>query len=264
MRKMATSFLAVGLLITAFASAAMAGSLLTDNFVYPDGNLSGNGAWTVFSGAPPTDIQVVSGRAVGSQANAPDDHNLFTAQSTNSKTYMCFDVIIPDPGGNPKLVYFAMLKDAGTALFVSRTYVAGLTSGGWTFAVSHSSTNATTAGITLWSLTSLNYGQQYRLVVNYDPVAQSSTLWVDPVNELSPSVTNTNTAIAPLAVQSVALRQSSTASTVPPSGDYTPAGVNWVYSLDNLGVGTSMADACDGITPADKSTWGRLKAIYRN
>jgi hypothetical protein len=263
MRKTATSILAVGLFITAFASAAMAGSLLTDNFVYPDGNLSGNGGWAVYSGVPPIDIQVVSGRAVGNQANAPDDHSLFTPQATTSKTYMCFDVIVSDPGGNPKLVYFALLKDAGTANFVSRVYGVGLTAGGFTFAISHSSTNATT-GITLWSTTSLNYGQQYRIVANYDPVAKSSTLWVDPVTELSPSVTDVNAAVTALAVAGVGLRQSTTASTVPASGDYTAAGVNWVYSVDNMGVGTSMLDACDGITPADKSTWGRLKSIYRN
>lgn len=265
MRKTATSFLAVGLLLTAFASAATAGSLLTENFLYPDGNLSGNGAWTVYSGAPPTDIQVVSSRAVGNQANAPDDQNLFAVQSTTSKTYMCFDVIVnePSPFGNPKLVYFALLKDAGTTSFVSRIYGVGLTAGGWTFGISHSSTSAT-VGITLWSTTSLNYGQQYRIVANYDPVAKTSTLWVDPVNELSTNVTDTNPAVAALAVQGVGLRQSATASTVPASPDYTAAGVNWVYSIDNLGVGTSMEDACNGLTATKgQNTWGRLKAIYR-
>ena len=245
---------------------ALAGSLVTETFTYPNGDLTANAAWGVYSGTPPIDIQVVSGRAVGNCANAPDDHTLFTAQTTLTKTYACFGVTItPDPANPaapPKAVYFAELKDNGASLLKSRVYVLPLTAGGWTFGVSHSSTNTTTLGITPWT-TALNYGQEYKIVVNYDPVNHSSTLWVDPSTELDPSVTNTNAADGPIGISGFGLRQSSSPSLFPPNPTFGSGSMNWLYSVDNLGVGLSMVDACDVITPNDHTTWGRVKTIYR-
>jgi hypothetical protein len=263
MRKIATPLIVLGL-IACFAIPAMAGSLVTEPFTYSDGNLTPNGGWAVYSGTPPTDIQILTGRAVGNQANAPDDHILFTPQLIDVKTYACFKVKITDPGSAPKAVYFALLKDAGTANFVSRVYVLPLIAGGWTFGISHSSTNTTTASITPWSSTSLTYGQEYQVVINYNPVAHTSTLWVDPVNESSTNVTDTNVAIAALAVSGFGLRQSSTASAFITNAIFNAGTANWVYSVDDLGVGQSMADACGGgVVPVDRSTWGTLKQIYR-
>lgn len=263
MRKTATALLVVGL-TAIMVSPALAATLMSDSFSYPDGNLVPNGTWLVYSGTPPTDIQIVSGRVVGSHANAPDDHALFAPQLTTDKTYACFNVTIPDPGGVPKAVYFAELKDGGASALVSRVHVIGLTTGGWTFAISHSSTSVT-VGVVLWSTTSLVYGQEYVVAINYDPVAKTSSLWVDPVDESSPSVTITNAAVAALAVSGFGFRQSGTASTLPPSADYIiPGTANWTYSVDNLAVGTAFGDACtSGPTPTHRSTWGQLKTIYR-
>jgi hypothetical protein len=242
---------------------ASAGSLLTETFTYPDGDLTANATWSVFSGTPPTDIKVVSGRAVGTGANIPDDQTQFTPQLTTAKTYYCFGVTISDPGGAPKAVYFAMLKDATTSNFVARCYVLPLTAGGWTFGLSSSSTNTTLATITPWSTTSLNYGQEYRIVVNYDAPNHAATMWVDANSEADPSITSVNTAIPSNPVQSFCLRQSGSASTFIPNAVFNAGAVNWTYSVDNLGVGTSMVDACDVITPVDHTTWGRVKTIYR-
>jgi len=261
MRKIATPLIVLALI--AFAVPALAASLLTEPFTYPDGNLSGNGGWAVYSGTIPTDVQIVSGRAEGTGNNAPDDHVLFAAQPTTSKTYACFKVKIADPGGAPKAVYFAELKDAGSSLLVSRTYVLPLTAGGWTFGISHSSTNTTTASITPWG-PALNYGQEYNIVINYDPVNHSSTLWVDPVNESSTSVTDVNATATAIGVTGFGLRQSGTASAFIPNAVFGAGTVNWAYSVDDLGVGTSMADACNtGVVPVQRSTWGTVKQIYR-
>lgn len=263
MRKVTTALLSLALGFT-LAAPALAGDLVAETFTYPDGNLSGNGGWAVYSGTPPTDIQVLLGRAVGSHSNAPDDHLLFTPQAVDVKTYACFNVRVTDPGAAPKAVYFALLKDAGTSNFVSRVYVLPLISGGWTFGISHSSTSATGAGITPWSASSLNYGQEYQIVINYDPVAKSSTLWVDPASEASTSVTDVNAAIAALAVQGVGLRQSGTASAFPANPIFNAGTANWVFSVDNLGVGTSFSAACTSDpTPNRGSTWGQIKTLYR-
>src|SRR5262245_55525791 len=263
MKRLATTALLALLASAALTTAARATVLMSDSFTYPNGDLTANATWAVYSGTPPTDIQVISGRAVCNHNNAPDDHRLFAVQPTTSKTYACFDVIVPNPGvpGNPKPVYFALLKDAGTSNFVSRVYVVPVNSGGFTFAISHSSTG-TTAGCTVWSAGSLLYDHRYNIVINYDPVNHSSKLWVDPVNELSTNVTDTNAAITALAVAGFGFRQSGTASTAPGFGT---AGLNITESVDNLGVGTTFDDACQlyHTVPATKSTWSYVKSVYR-
>lgn len=258
MRVLATGLLSLGL-AAMLVTPALSATLLSDTFTYPDGNLAGNGGWANFSGAA-TDIQVVSGRAVGSGPNANDDHSLFAAQSTSTPTYACFDVIIPTISGAPKPIYFAMLKDGGTSVFVSRVYVLAVP-GGFTFGISYSSTSAT-VGVAAWSATSLSYDTNYRLAIKYDPATSTSTLWVNPVNEASTSVSITGTAAA-VAVSGFGLRQSASASTLPASPSYAGT-ADWGFSVDNVGVGTTFDDACaTGVTPTNSSTWGRLKSIYR-
>src|SRR5262245_14426350 len=100
MRKTAISLFVLGIAAVAFAATASATVLLSEGFSYPNGNLAGNGTWLTHSGAG-TDIQVVSGRANGNMANAPDDNASFAAQPTTAPTYACFEVTIPDPGGSP-------------------------------------------------------------------------------------------------------------------------------------------------------------------
>ena len=259
MKRLAT----LAALLALSAAPAFATVLMSDSFTYPNGDLSANAPWAVYSGTPPTDIQINAGRVIINHSNAPDDHYLFGVQSTSSKTYACFDVIVPNPGGAPKPVYFFELKDNGASNLVSRVYVLNV-AGGFTFGISHSTTSGT-AGLTPWGAT-LTYGTKYNVVVNYDPVNKSSTLWVNPANELSTSVTDVNAGIAALAVQGVGFRQSSTAATLPAAQATLYAGtVNATVSVDNLGVGTSFADACAQYqsTPATRSTWGQVKSIYR-
>lgn len=250
-------------LLVVFAAPAFAVNLVSETFTYPNGNLVPNGGWANYSGAN-VDIQVVSGRAVGGAILNPqnDDHKLFAVQPTTSTTYACFEVIIPAVAAAPKPIYFAELKDAGAANLVSRVYVLPLSSGGWTFGISHSSTSATGAGVTPWTAP-LSYDTPYFIVINYDPVNHSSTLWVNPITQASPSVTDVNTAIASLAVQGFGLRQSNSASALPPTPAYVGT-ADWNFSVDNLGVGTTFLDACiTGPTPTRGATWGQVKAIYR-
>ena len=245
------------LALLAIAAPAFATTLVSETFSYLNGNLIPNGGWANFSGAG-TEIQVSGGRAVVDNNAAPDDHLVFPAQSLTSKTYACFDVIVPPLAGTPKASYFIMLKDAGTALFVSRVYVLNVP-GGFTFGISHSSTSAT-VGLTAWAGV-LSYGTRYNVVINYDPVAKTSKLWVNPVNESSTNVTDTNAAIAALGIAGVGLRESTTAATLPAAPNYSGT-ANVVVSVDNLGVGTTFDDACVTYrtVPTQKSTWGQVKS----
>ena len=241
------------------APPAFAVNLFSDGFSYANGNLVPNGGWANYSGAN-VDVQVVAGRVTGGGTpnNQNDDHRLFAVQPTTSKTYACFIANIPPIVGPPKAIYFAELKDAGASNLVSRVYVVPLAAGGWTFGISHSTTSAT-VGLTPWTAP-LNFNTDYTLVINYDPVNHSSTLWVNPSSELSPSVTDVNAAIASLAVQGFGLRQSNSASALPAVFTGT---ADWNWSVDNLGVGTTFDDACLRPTPTQKSSWGAVKSMYR-
>jgi hypothetical protein len=260
MRKIATSLLTLAA-VAAFAGSAMAVNLVSESFTYPNGNLVPNGGWANFSGAN-VDIQVAAGRATGGAILNPanDDHIFFAAQPATSTTYACFEVMIPAVAAQPKPIFFAALKDAGTANFVSRVYVLPLAGGGWTFGLSHSSTSAT-VGVVPWTA-ALTYGVSYKVVINYDPVAKSSTMWVNPVNQFSPSVSITNSAIAALSAATFALRQSNAAATLPASPAYAGT-ADWNFSVDNLGVGTTFDDACAAVTPTHSNTWGQVKVLYR-
>lgn len=248
-------------LLAMSAMTASAAVLVNETFSYPNGPLTPNGGWATFSGTG-TDVQVSAGRAVVNHANAPDDALAFPVQATTATTYACFDAIVTAPPTSPKAVYFFLFKDGTTTNFVSRVYVVNQP-GGFTFAVSNSSTGAT-AGVTTWPAV-LSYGTRYQIVVNYNGAAKSTTLWVNPVNELSASVTDVNATATALAVQTVGLRQSSTASTLPAAQAGLIGVDNIQVSVDNLGVGTTFEDACVTYhtVPARKTTWGAVKSIYR-
>ncbi len=255
MRKIVITLVALSLVA---ATSAFAATLLSESFSYPDGGLVPNGGWAVYSGTT-TDIQVVSGRANGWGPNAIDDHVAFTPQTNTVSTYACFEVSIPAVVGAPKPIYFAGLKDAGTSLMVARVYVLPIGEG-WTFGISTTSTS-TAFGVTPWTST-LSYDTPYNLAIKYDAVAQSATLWVNPVSEASPSVTDVNTYYSSIAVSTFFLRQSASAATFPAPG--YPGTVDWGFSVDNVGVGTTFDEACvAGPTPTNASTWGKLKSLYR-
>lgn len=270
MRKLAITFLALGVFV---ASAAFAGNLVNDAFTYPNGNLAGNnpgapalGPWANYSGAT-TDIQVFAYYAQGimnTSANANDDAIPFTVQPITTPTYACFDVMIPCWGPTaPLCSYFAGLKDAGTSNLVARVYVVALgTTGGWTLALSHYSTSST-VGITPWSTTSLTCGTHYTVVIKFDPVAKSSTMWVNPVNEASASVTDANSAAPSIPTSTFFLRQGGI-STIPTGQVYNNGTTIWNWLVDNLGVGTTFAEACyQAPVDANRSTWGQMKSLYR-
>lgn len=258
MRKTAIPLFALGL-TAILVTPALALTLMSDTFGYANGNLVPNGGWANYSGAA-TDIQVVSGRAVGSGPNANDDHKLFAARGLADKTYACFTVRIPAVAAQPKPIYFAALKDGGTSNLVSRVYVLPLSSGGWTFGISYSSTS-TTVGVVPWG-SALSYDTDYTVTILYDPANFTSKLWVNPASEASTSVSIVGTAGA-IAVSGFGLRQSASSSTLPASPAYTGT-ADWGFSVDNVGVGTTFDDAClSGSTSTRNTTWGRVKTIYR-
>lgn len=251
MRKTATLLLIAGGALL-LAAPAFAVNLLSETFSYANGNLVPNGGWATHSGTG-TDIQVVSGAANGNMSNAPDDNRTFTSQPITAKTYVCFKCTIGAPSGTPSTNYFLHLKDATTTNFIAKVFVAPQ---GTSFAFGVSVISSTVPVV--WP-TALNYGQEYYVVLEYDPTAGfagNALLWVNPVTESDTHITATSTSGSNQTVSAVALRQ---------SNSITPAGSTlWTYTVDDLGVGTTFADACvSGPVPTTNSTWGHIKTLYR-
>jgi hypothetical protein len=257
MRKTATTLL-VAALTAILVTPALAVSLLSEPFIYADGNLVPNGGWATHSGTG-TDIQVVSGTAVGNNANAPDDNRTFTAQAANAKVYGCLTITIPTPAAPPDTNYIAHFKDTGTSNFWARVWV-GASGNTFTFGLSAGSCACNTNCVPVFWATPLLYDTPYRVAISYDGATGNAELWVDPLNESSLKITATGGAAPPpQPLSSFALRQSSSPPTACPGGNF-----NWSYVVDNLGVGTTFDDACaTGQTPTERSTWGSLKSIYR-
>jgi hypothetical protein len=259
MRKIGIAFLVLAL-TAIVAGPAGALVLLTDTFTYPDGNLAGNGvpAWTTFSGT--TDILVVSGVVNGTSGNSDDDSRGFAAQSTTTKTYYCLNLTLP-AGQSASTVHttFAFLMDATTTNFFGRLFLMpSATAGKYQVGIAPGSCNSPCLPASWPGL--LNLGQQYRIVVSYDPVAGASELWVDPASQADVNVSSSAfSGTAPLnaAVEKFGFRQGAA-----PTGY---SGTNaWQWQVDNLGVADSFVDACTGApTPAQSPTWGRIKTLYR-
>jgi len=258
MRRTAIALLIIGLATTGLTVTAFAGSLMSETFSYPDGGLVANsgGNWTNHSGATGTDIQIVSGAAVGSMASFPDDNRLFSSpRSATDKTYACFTLTIP----NQTMVanYFAHFMVNSTT-FRSKVFAApSQAPGGYLIGVSVTANAAGTPPVIplaplgfTWPQP-LNFGQAYRVAISYDAANGVSEMWIDPTNEASGKISATDVTAASGALTAFGLRESNS------------NGCAFTYTVDDLSVGTTFDDACSGTIPVERKTWGTIKTIYR-
>jgi hypothetical protein len=269
MRKIAIALLVLGL-AAVLVSPASASVFWTENFTYPDqplgaapvGTVNATTGWYTHSsggnlGGSPTDIQIVSGEARGNHANQPDDSRPFgpghsITTGATDKTYACFSLMVPTQASMLNTYqYFAHFKDnspTGTT-FTCKLYTAGITGNATQFNLAIN--NTVTAGPYQPWTTPLNFNQLYTVAMLYDAATGISKLWVDPVNEASPSVSAIDPVLTGRLLGAFALRQISNAS----------AGS---YRIDNISVGTTFGETCGGLpTPTLRPTWGELKTIYR-
>lgn len=209
------SRLAILALVAAFSAAtvpttASAANIFQDFFSYPDGALVGNALWKAHSGALAKPVQVAGGMVTVQQSagSGEDINHAFTQQLGTAKTYAAFNLTVTGTIGTAN-DYFFHFRPAGSDSnnFVTRTYIGPPTAGGdYTLGVAAGS--LTTTPLAPWG-SGMVLGQNYRVVVAYDGVTGTSTLWVDPTNEASTSVSSTSAPLAGRLLASVALRQAS-------------------------------------------------------
>ncbi len=235
----------------ALAAPAFGAQLLNDSFSYPDGDVTvaSGGLWVRHSGGDGP--YIVSGEMVldlvnsGGGLNDGDVNRAFAARTATDVTYVCFQATVtgnaPSGGGT----YIAHFRSSADFIYPGRIYLTSepaLTT--FTFGIAATSSGTVTVP---WP-TALNFGQVYNLVCKYDAATGTSTLWIDPVSEASPSISSTNAVAIGDLIDEYAFRQSS--------------GVDFV-NVDNVTVGETFNDVCGGATPTTTTSWGRMKALYR-
>jgi hypothetical protein len=213
-------------------SMAQASILINETFDHPDGNLVGQtpipgpgAAWTAFSGAGSTPVQVSSGRITLNQgAGTREDvaSGTGSVMGSGDRWYAGFDVAVTGANTN---VYFGMFLQ-GTSNFLSRIWVTTPTSGG-DYRLGFSNDNSITDNDGEVFSADLTYGTTYRLVSYYDYTAMQGKLWINPVNESSPGLLATDPGFSN-PVTAYAFRQAT--------------GSNSVQTVDNLIVATTFAE----------------------
>jgi hypothetical protein len=215
------------------AVSAKAAVILDETFTYADGPLTNvsSGVWAIHSGTTP--INVVSGKAVISQANSQDNFAQLTgAPYSSGNLYASFVVnfsTVPTSGGT----YFAHFKDATTSGFRCRAYAVstGAAAGNYRVGIARAS------GTAVIIPTDLSPNTDYVLVLRYDAATGASRLWINPGSEgaVTDLADGTDTWTA-TPITSFALRQG--------------ANNQGICTFDNLKVGTAFTDVVAGGNPA--------------
>ncbi len=235
--------------------------LLNEPFDYANGRLAdlSAGAWVNHSGTTP--LEVVGGTAFinqGDTTGGREDVNralsvsFDPATDNTSKLYAGFTVNFSAPPVNNGTAtagsYFAHFKSTAANEFYARVgaNAEGAAPGTFRLALANESWNS---AATVEYPQDLVLGVSYNVVVRLDLATDQATLWVNPVNESSLSVTSTDTiSYAAGSIASYALRQGTTGTS---PNDGGPGGLG----LDNLVVATTFAEA--QVIP-EPSTWAML------
>jgi hypothetical protein len=225
------SLILTGAALLAAANLAQAQILQADDFSYT-GLLTANG-WVAHSGAGAKAL-TSNGSYVPldqSSGSGEDAYLAFAAQGATATTFASFRMRVNTAdlsGLDANGLYCAHLKDSGFN-YRARTGVLGPASGGdWLIAI-----NADSSGLgagTAWA-SDQAFDTWYTVVISWDASTGTSELWLDPVDELSTSITHTGTNSGDV-IESFALRQ---------SNDYTG-----FIDIDDLVVGKSFDDVTYG------------------
>ena len=210
------------------AGAANAAPVAADTFTYPNGNLVGNDSWTAHSGAGNVPVQVVNGTIqVAQGAGSREDVNkAITPISAGQTYYSGFDLTVTGTAGTAVTdTYFTHFL-SGTSTFRDRVFVTAGTGGDYTLGISDAGSAPDT------KLTNnLTFGTTYRVVASYSFDTGAIGLYFNPTAASAPSLTGTGA--VGTAIDSYAFRQSSG---------------NTTQTIDNLRIGTTLADAITGGT----------------
>jgi Bacterial Ig domain len=211
-------------------------TLLDEGFDYDTaGSLLAQSAgfWANHSGSPVGAMQVGSGVATVTDGNAEDVNATFLGQpisSTNKQVlYSSFTLnysALPTEGGT----YFAHFKDNTSSGFYGRLYASTLNAAAGTYriGIGNVSVTNTTAQIAQDLTPGVNYTVVTRLVLSNGV----STVWINPTDENSSSMTDTTSVSAPSPITSYALRENANEGTL--TVDNLKVGLNFWTVITNI------------------------------
>ncbi len=248
------------LVLACFAAAALcvssasAGLFFADPFSYPDGQLTDSlhlglpgdnvsgGLWTAHSGGGFDDnVAVIGGQAELLNSGSEDVNRLAGQTATAGDTWYYAALVTVNFTGDPNDPinndYFMHFKDDSFG-FRGRTYLDDPNTAGndFTFGLSASSGGQAAK----WA-TDLQFGTQYAIVVSYEYDTGSSKLWVDPVDEASTSISDTNGEMK--AIDRLAMRQ-----------DFIGGTANNQILVDAVSIGDTFDEVLAGLAIPEPSS----------
>ncbi len=232
--------------LAGLAGLASGQVVASDDFSYV-GALTSNG-WAAHSGAGAKVVMSDGSVATLDQSSGSgeDVQLVFAPFGATDTIYASFTMNVPS--GNPvnpdvNGLYFAHFKDANFA-FRART---GLVSpvGGGDFGLAINGDNSALGAGATWA-TDLAFDTDYTVVISWDAATGAGTLWLDPVDMASTSISHTGAGTGDL-MEGFALRQ---------SNDYTG-----FITVDNVLVGNSFADVAGGAPVANTYCTGKTSSV---
>lgn len=219
----------------------MAALLIHEPFTHADGDIVGKvpllgGAWAPHSaGANKVLVssglaQLVQGGSGREDVNSTFDGGL--VMGAGDTLYAAMDVAVTagsDMTGDNVFAHFL----EGSSIFNGRVWATSAPGGGnFTFGVGGTGSSTIGTGVKWGS--ALTYGSTYRVVVAYDFDSGDSSLWVNPINQGSTSITFNGTFSDDIVA--FALRQGTASAGAQPS-----------QTIDNLCVATEFNEALNCI-----------------
>jgi hypothetical protein len=187
----------------------------TDSFDYPDGDLTteSGGLWVTHSGSG-GDIQVVNGSAVVTSPGANDDNRLTGAiMGVEDVWYYALRFSVElGSGSSINNDYFIHLKDSTSANYNARLALDDPTDTNRDFSLSIWASSEGD-GQADWN-GDFDFGEEIIAVVEWNNATGDATLWVNPVDINSTSITDNELPDAMRAVEALALRQDGGSSSV--------------------------------------------------
>jgi len=219
----------------AIFNSTKADVLVSDSFNYLDGDLAAvsSGLWTVISGSG--NLNVSSGHAVVSSSLTADDATAFTPVGAGVLYYGLTATVTSVPGTTGS--YLAALWDGETGAatdYFGRLQVAqGSTSSKVKFGI----INDGSPNTPVYFGSEFDLNSAVQIVVKFDFSTMTSTLWVNPANESSASVTDS--------VAAIFSADSTTPGGVATLGNFLLRQANSIgtTSVDNLVVSTTFVEA---------------------
>jgi hypothetical protein len=219
-----------------FTASKQLGLLFDEPFNYPDGTLlTATGNWDAHSGTNDGPVTVTGGKAFLVTTGKEDVHYIFDQPTFKIGggivLYAKFVANFSKASASSNGSYFMHFYGTGSGTFRGRVFAG---TGGVAAAGSFRlgiANNATTPSV--FFPQDYPTGQDLTVVVRYNVGTGITTLWVNPDNENSPSVTATD-APFPADIPGFALRQDSSFGSL---------------SLDDLKLGTAFADVLTSTVP---------------